>query len=670
MSTHGTPAPIVPPPAVAVRRIALVGGPNVGKSSLFAALTGQYVMVSNYPGTTVEVSRASLRLGETEAEVIDTPGIESFRALREEERVTRRFLLDHPPDVVVHVVPAPQLAHGLALTAQLMEAGLPVVLVLNMLDELSAAGGSVDTEALASRLGIPVCGTVATRGEGIPRLREILAKEVPPAVPPPIVYPPAVADFLATHADRLARLGLPPRAAGLLLLLSDPDVRARAETVDAGLSKSAAATRDAACPGDAGTAGCHGCFLASGAAAIHIGLARRAWATDIAAAALRGKPADAAPPRASADDLLLHPLGGFLVLAAVLYALFAVVGVFGAGMVVDWIEGHVFAEHLTPGVTSLVETLVPGAALRSLLTGTNGIWTLAVTYAVAIIVPVVGLFYLCFGILEDSGYLPRLGVLVHRFLARLGLGGQAAIPLILGLGCVTTATLATRALPSRRERLIAVLLMSLATPCAAQLGVVLAILSFSPWALAVWAGVVLLAFLGTGLAAGRTLPGPPPRLMTELPPLRWPSPRHIARKSAMRIGRYLLEVLPYFAAASVILWGLEWTGLLVGVETALRPLARLVGLPEEASRFLLFGFFRRDYGAAGLYDLASTGALNLRQLVVAAVLMTLFIPCLAQLMVLRKEFGTRTTAGIVAFVFVTAFAAAGLLNAGLAAYGL
>jgi ferrous iron transport protein B len=138
----------------------------------------------------------------------------------------------------------------------------------------------------------------------------------------------------------------------------------------------------------------------------------------------------------------------------------------------------------------------------------------------------------------------------------------------------------------------------------------------------------------------------------------------------MRIGRYLVEVLPYFAAASVILWGLDQTGLLGGIEAGLRPLAWLVGLPDEASRFLLFGFFRRDYGAAGLYDLAHDGGLGVRQLVVAAVLLTLFIPCIAQLMMLRKEFGWRTTAAIVAFVFAAAFASAGLLNLGLVAAGL
>jgi ferrous iron transport protein B len=476
-------------------------------------------------------------------------------------------------------------------------------------------------------------------------------------------------DFLAAETARLSRLGSAPRAAGLLLLQGDPDLKSRAAASDPGLLREAGVVRDAACPGD-GTAGCGGCFFASGAASVHVGLARRAWAMEVATEALGGVPGGERPARITLDAVMLHPVGGFLVLAAVLVGLYEVVGVFGAGTLVAWIEGHVFTEHLTPWVRDLVDAAVPGAALRGLLTGENGLWTLALTYAVAIVVPVVGLFYFCFGILEDSGYLPRLGVLVHRVLARVGLGGQAAIPLILGLGCVTTATMATRALPTRRERLIAVLLLSLATPCAAQLGVVLAILSFSPWALVAWAGTVLLAFGATGVAAGRGMPGPPPRLLTELPPLRWPSLWHIARKSAMRIGRYLLEVLPYFAAASVILWGLEWTGLLGGVESGFRPLARLVGLPEEASRFLLFGFFRRDYGAAGLYDLAHDGGLGVRQLVVAAVLLTLFIPCLAQLMVLKKEFGWRVTAAIVGFVFVAAFAVAAGLNLALASAGL
>ncbi len=663
-----TPLPALPvltgrDPAPPARRIALVGGPNVGKSALFTALTGRYVTISNYPGTTVEISRTRMAISGAEAEVLDTPGIESLRALREEERVTQRLLLGDPPDAVVHVVRAAQLDHGLAFTCELLEAGLPTVLVVNMMDELR---GRADLGKLGALLGIPVVGTVATSGQGVDRLREVLAGPLGRPSPPPVEYPEAFARFFEERSGRLARLGTGPRAAGVLLLEKDPDIEARA-AADPELLAEAAAIRHAAASGCSAGPDCAGCLFAAGTAGVQASVARRAWCEAVARQVVEGPPPATGSPF-SLDAFLLHPVGGFVVLAAVLYALYQVVGVFGAGILVDKIQSVVFAEHLTPWVRSAVEWALPWAPARGLLVGENGIWTLAVTYAVAIIVPIVGLFYICFGILEDSGYLPRLGVLAHRALSRIGLGGQAAIPLILGLGCVTTATLATRALPTRRERLIAVLLLSLATPCAAQLGVVLAILSFSGWAVVAWALVVALVFLVTGGIAGRSLAGPKPVLLTELPPLRWPQPLHVLRKSLARIRWYFAEILPFFLAASVLLWLMDLTGLLPVVESGLRPLARLVGLPDEASRFLLFGFFRRDYGAAGLHDLAHSGALDFRQLLVAAVLLTLFIPCIAQLLVLRKEFGARTTAAIAGFVFVTAFASAAALNLVLAAY--
>jgi ferrous iron transport protein B len=657
------------PGAEAVRRVVLVGGPNVGKSCLFTALTGHYVVVSNYPGTTVEISRARVALDGAEAEALDTPGLGSLRALQEEERVTQRALLEAAPDAVVHVVPATQLARGLALAVELLEADLPVVLCLSMMDEMEASGRHLDVGVLSRALGVPVCGTVATTGRGVEDLKRVLAGPVPRAAAPAVEYPPAAARFVAAFRPRLAALGTGPVAAGLLLLERDPVMEARAAAADPGLLPEAAAARAEAGAGCAAS-GCASCPFAEGPAGVGIRAARGAWASALAASVTRGETDAARLPGRGIDRLLLHPLGGYAVLAVLLYGLYLVVGVFGAGTVVDGIESVLFEEHLGPAVADAAARWIPWAPLRSLLVGENGIWTLGITYAVAIILPVVGLFYLCFGLLEDSGYLPRLGVLLHRSLARLGLGGQAAIPLILGLGCVTTATLATRALPTRRERLIAVLLLSLATPCAAQLGVVLAILSFSPWALVAWAGTIGLAFVLTGLAAGRGLPGASPTLLTELPPLRRPSLRHVARKSLARIRWYFLEILPFFLIASVILWGLDLAGLLPSVEASLRPLARLAGLPGEASRFLLFGFFRRDYGAAGLYDLAQAGALDVRQVVVSAVLITLFIPCIAQLMVLKREFGNAATAAIVGFVFAAAFGTAAGLNLALAAAGL
>lgn len=159
-------------------KVILVGSPNVGKSALFNRLTGSYVTVSNYPGTTVEVSRGRMKLEGRSLIVIDTPGMYSLRPLTEEERIARTILFREAPDVVIHVVDAKNLDRMLPVTFQLIEAGLPVILALNMMDELKAAGMELDIETLRKRLGIPVVATVATTGEGVKELKEEIDKKL------------------------------------------------------------------------------------------------------------------------------------------------------------------------------------------------------------------------------------------------------------------------------------------------------------------------------------------------------------------------------------------------------------------------------------------------------------------------------------------------------------
>ncbi|MEW5763162.1 MAG: FeoB small GTPase domain-containing protein [Bacillota bacterium] len=157
-------------------RVALVGSPNAGKSALFHRLTGTYVTVSNYPGTTVEVSRGRTVIGGQECEIVDTPGLYSLLAVTEEEKVTRRLLLEEGADLIVHVADAKNLERSLHLTLQLLETGLPVVLVLNMLDEAARLGLTIDLERLSRELKIPVVGTVATSGHGMDMLRRVIAE--------------------------------------------------------------------------------------------------------------------------------------------------------------------------------------------------------------------------------------------------------------------------------------------------------------------------------------------------------------------------------------------------------------------------------------------------------------------------------------------------------------
>jgi ferrous iron transport protein B len=272
----------------------------------------------------------------------------------------------------------------------------------------------------------------------------------------------------------------------------------------------------------------------------------------------------------------------------------------------------------------------------------------------------VGTFFLGFSIIEDSGYLPRLAMLIDRVFKKIGLNGRAVIPMVLGFGCDTMATIVTRTLETRRERLLSTLLLSLAIPCSAQLGVMLGMLAGRPLLLAWWAAVVAGIFLLVGFLAARLMPGEKPAFYMELPPLRFPSLGNILVKTYTRMEWYFREVFPLFIAASVIIWFGKLTGLFDLALNALTPAVHLLGLPDDAAVAFLFGFFRRDYGAAGLYEMRN--ALSGVQILVATVTMTLFVPCIAQFSVTVKERGWKTALAIAGFIFPFAFLVGLLLN--------
>jgi ferrous iron transport protein B len=360
--------------------------------------------------------------------------------------------------------------------------------------------------------------------------------------------------------------------------------------------------------------------------------------------------------------LLQRPLTGIPILLLVIYVgLYLFVGKFGAGVLVDWIEGTLFAHYITPFLERLFNG-IPWASWRSLYVGEYGVLTLGVRYAVAIILPIVGTFFLFFSVLEDSGYFPRLALLVDRVFKRLGLSGRAVIPMVLGFACDTMATMVTRTLETKRERVLATLLLALAIPCSAQLGVIMAIVSGRPFVLTVWLVSIVLTFLLVGMLGAKLMPGEAPVFHMEIPPLRLPRLGNVLTKTYTRMHWYFLEVLPLFLFASVLLWLGQLTGVFEWTVRVLRPVVSALGLPAEASRIFLFGFFRRDYGAAGLFDLERQGLLSPVQLAVAAVTLTLFVPCIAQFLMMVKERGAKTAVGMLAFITPFAFGAGYLLN--------
>jgi ferrous iron transport protein B len=370
------------------------------------------------------------------------------------------------------------------------------------------------------------------------------------------------------------------------------------------------------------------------------------------------------------SQLTLHPFIGGIILALVLWGLYEFVGVFGAQIAVGFLESAVFKEYINPWVTQLVHAVIPWALVQDLLIGEYGIITLGLRYAIAIILPIVTTFFLAFALIEDSGYLPRLAMLIDRLFKVIGLSGRAVIPIVLGFGCDTMATLVTRTLETRREKIIATFLLALAIPCSAQLGVILGLLAGHSLAVGIWAGVIALNFLGIGYLTAKLLPGERSLFYIEIPPLRWPSLGNVLVKTATRVQWYLKEILPFFLVASVVIWLGQITnvfGVLVG---ALAVIVRAIGLPQETAVAFLFGFFRRDYGAAGLYDLHNAGALSGVSLVVAAITLTLFVPCIAQFAITAKERGWKMAIAMALFIFPYAFFIGWLVHVTLTALGV
>ncbi|MDD5773528.1 MAG: ferrous iron transporter B [bacterium] len=375
--------------------------------------------------------------------------------------------------------------------------------------------------------------------------------------------------------------------------------------------------------------------------------------------------------REKISKVMIDPLTGIPIMLLVLYyGIYKFVGDFGAGVLVNFIENGIFIKYINPLVIKIFIKIIPWEVLRSLFTGEYGIITLGVRYAVALIFPIVTTFFIAFAVIEDSGYLPRLALLIDRLFKKIGLSGRAVIPMVLGLGCDTMATMVTRTLPTKRERLIATILLALAVPCSAQLGVILSLLEGNPKGLWVWVGVITLVFVFVGFVSSKILPGEGPSFYMEVPPLRLPKLSNVFLKTWTRVKWYFIEILPVFILVSVFIWIGQLTGIFNFLTMLLTYPIRWIGLPDKTAVAFLFGFFRRDYGAGGLYDIKKAGLFTGNQLVVACITLTLFLPCVAQFLMNIKERGWRAAVGISVFVLFFSFSVGYLVNLAFNTFGI
>ena len=641
------------------KKIILVGNPNVGKSVVFNTLTGSYTTVSNYPGTSVEVSRGQCEIDGENYQVLDTPGMYSLLPITEEERVARRILLEESPYIVLHVIDARNLERMLPMTLQLIEAGLPVVLLINIMDEAERVGMHVDVALLQEKLQIPVVGGAMGRAKrGLWELRDAIRD-----------FKVSKATFnYATDLEKdihgISSLmqgdyTLDRRSLTLMLLQRDEEIAERVKDREGARYESIEkAVNDTI-------------FDRRVDLHLRISLERKRVCKGLLDGVITQQEGDRQTFADRLSNWTMNPWTGIPLLLIVLYmGLYQFVGVFGAGTIVDFLEGTLFEEYLNPWVIGLCNQYIPWYWLNELLVGEYGLFTLGVRYAVAIILPIVGTFFIAFAVIEDSGYFPRLAMLVDRVFKKIGLNGRAVIPMVLGFGCDTMATVVTRTLESTRERIIATLLLALAIPCSAQMGVILGLLSGVPGALVVWMASMIGVFLLVGLLAAMVVPGERPMFYMEIPPMRLPQFQNVMIKTLTRMQWYFMEIFPLFMIASVLLVAGKLTGALEWLVGMFNPVMRLLGLPNEASAAFIFGFFRRDFGAAGLYDLQTEGLLDPVQLTVAAVTLTLFVPCVAQFLVMQKERGWKTSLAIFFLVTGLAFAVGWSLNKFLLMTGL
>jgi ferrous iron transport protein B len=639
--------------------IALVGHPNVGKSVLFQKLTGKRVIIANYPGTTIELVRGSLR-SLPELTLVDTPGVIAFPPRSEDEMVTGRVLLNEPLKEILQVGDAKNLRRTLTLTVQLAEMGLPLVLALNMMDEAASRGVCLNHALLEEYISIPVIPTTAIHGWGLQELTAALSKSKPPNFR--LNYPLEIEDTVANLCTYFTEIQLPisPRALALLWLSHDPVTEKWLQDHLAGESyQNLLAQR-------------HMLQLSFVEPLSSVILsARLDYVERVVSAVLQETEGSWRGLSNVLGRMATHPVWGWVILAVVMYGFYWFVGVFGAGILVGWLEGGLFGQVINPWVAAWVNRLLPLPFVVDLLVGEFGLWTMGMTYALALIFPIVTTFFLAFGVLEDSGYLPRLAALSNRLFQRMGLNGKAVVPMVLGLGCVTMATLTTRVLETKRERLLVILLLALAIPCSAQLGVVMGILAgVSFTAMLIWSGVVGLVLLSIGWLAARIISGERRQLLVELPPMRWPVLSNVFTKTIARIEWYLKEVIPLFLIGTALLFTLDRTGLLDKIIRLGEPLVTgWLGLPPQASAAFLVGFLRRDFGATGLFVMQSQGLLSPLQVVVAMVTITLFIPCIASVLMIAKERSWKTAAGMVMVIFPIAFLVGGLLNRFLSTVG-
>jgi len=634
--------------------IALAGNANVGKSVIFNALTGMNQVIGNWPGKTVELAEGSFDYKGKHIRVVDLPGIYSLSTYSQEEVVSREFIAEAQPDVVVNVVDSTVLERNLYFTLQLRELGAPLVTALNLIDLAAREGLVIDETKLSSLLGVPVVRTSGAAGKGLEALVDacLAMADKPPVAP--VTYGREVEGAIRALETELGGVSLPDSLAhyparflAIKLLEGDTEIMGRWGEGNAVTDVAAELAHD--------LEQMHG---ESGASIMSS--ERYSACARIAAASVRRPDRRDDTPGDRLDKLLLHRVFGWIVLVAVVFAVFGLIFVLGGRLssFLDALFISLQKSLLALPIVPWLRNFLWGGVLQGILAG--------VSVALPYIVP----FYIILSFLENSGYLARMAFLTDAIMHRMGLHGKAFMPIILGFGCNVPAVLGTRIMERDRDRFIAGVLATL-VPCSARtvviLGLVGAFMGFWP-ALSLYAISLIIVF-AVGRVLNRFIPGTNPGLIMEMPKLKWPPLRITFKQTWFRLKDFVVFAFPIIAGGSALLYVVDKLGWLAPLTTWAAPFTEgVLGLPPVALVVLIFGVLRKELALIMLATLMHTPHLGTvmtpQQMYVFALIVMLYVPCVSTIAALRREFGTRRAALVSAGEVALALVLGALVNWG------
>ena len=609
----------------------LFGHPNVGKSSIFTSMTGLFVEVSNYPGTTVEIYKGCTVRGDTRYIIIDVPGAFSTVPSTTAEDIARKVILEEKPDIIIHIADATSIRHHLYLTIELLDLGIPLILVLNQIDRARELGIEIDKKKLENELNIPVIFTSAITGEGIEELMEkisevIKAKKTTAAnIRLSRRVESIIEEVQHSIEDHLNNYKRFSRAIASWIILGDREYQYLNRYLPEKIKNK----------------------FVEAAKIIMLDRIRyidKVYKMCVKSQQMRMK-------IRKTEYIMMKPLYGTLfaisITFLIIWGLLAIIHEMG-----HRIPFVLYHNYYDPCIRAFINSVIEDKLIRNILIGESpgiysslGILTTGIFFVFFMILPSMFVIYIIIGILEDLGFIPRVVVSCHNGMRHFGMSGDAVIPIIAGTGCSIVGILSSRTLRSEKDRVLSSFIQVFGVPCIAQQIMIWALLGRYGIFYVLMLYLILITSVSfIGLLASRLIPGDITFLLMELPAWRKPKMSNIFKKAIARVKSFLTHGVPLVFLGVLTVNIMYYTGIALIIAKFFEPIiSGIFGLPSEIALALIIGILRKDVavGILGGYSLTAS------QTLIAVSLITLYFPCIGSLLIFLSEFRVKRTVLII-----------------------